>query len=50
MSNTQHATTIRNTVRKTSVRRSLGLQDLFQGLFFALAFGFTAALVLGVVH
>lgn len=50
MSNTHHATTIRNTARRACARRSVGVNGLLQGLFFALAFSFTAALVLGVVH
>ena len=50
MSNTQHAATIRNTARKASARRTAGLNGLLQGVVFALAVSFTAALVLGVVN
>ena len=50
MSNTQNPTTIRNTARNASARRSFGLNGLLQGVFFALAVSFTAALVFGVVH
>ena len=37
-------------LRKASTQRPLGLNGLFQGVFFALAFSFTAALILGVVN
>ena len=50
MSNTQNPTTVRNTARNASARRSFGLNGLLQGVFFALAVSFTAALVFGVVH
>ena len=46
MANAEHTTTIRTTLVRGSARRTAGL---LQGLLFALAFGFTAAIVLGVV-
>jgi hypothetical protein len=49
MSNTQDATTIRTTSRRACGRRFSGVNQLLQGVVFALAFSFTAALVLGFV-
>ena len=46
MANAEYTATNRTALAKHPARRSAGL---FQGLVFALAFGFTAAIVLGVV-
>lgn len=50
MSNAHQLAGTRSTLRKTTFKRQLGLRDLVQALFFALAFAFTAAVVLGVFH
>ena len=50
MTNIDQTEARRHLPRVSVARRPTGLQGLVQGLFFAAAFGFTAAMVLGVVH